>query len=70
MLSDKSISQGLSCSMVPFLNGQGYTVSSPARDRSVPPLFNIYVNDLSSVVDSQTLMFTDDTKRIQSIKQF
>ena len=38
-----------------------------------PPLFNIYVNNISSVVDSQTLMFADDTKifrRIESLTDF
>ena len=38
-----------------------------------PLLFNIYVNDIPSVVDSQTLMFADDTKifrKIQSKSDF
>ena len=38
-----------------------------------PLLFNIYVNDIPSVVDSQTLMFADDTRifrKIQSKSDF
>ena len=38
-----------------------------------PLLFNIYVNDIPSVVESQTLMFVDDTKifrKIQSKSDF
>jgi len=38
-----------------------------------PLLFNIYVNDIPSIVDSQTLMFADDTKifrKIQSKSDF
>ena len=35
-----------------------------------PLLFNIYVNDIPSVVDSQTLMFADDTKIFRKIQIF
>ena len=33
-----------------------------------PLLFSIYVNDIPSVVDSQTLMFADDTKIFRQIQ--
>ena len=51
--------------MVPLLSGQGYTVVFPRG----PLLFNIiYVKDIPSVVESQALMFADDTKIFRQIQ--
>ena len=47
-----------------LLTGQPYTVES-LKDQSW--LFNIYVNDIPSLIDSQTLMFADDTKIFREI---
>ena len=47
-----------------LLTGRPYTVES-LKDHSW--LFNIYVNDISSLIDSQTLMFADDTKIFREI---
>ena len=48
-----------------LLTGQPYTVES-LKDQSW--LFNIYVNDIPSLIDSPTLMFADDTKSFREIK--
>ena len=33
-----------------------------------PLFFNIYVNDIPSIIDSQTLIFADDTKIYREVK--
>ena len=61
---------------MPLPSGPGYIVEFP-RGQSWAYLglllFNIYVNDIPSVVNSETLMFADDTKifrKIQSQSDF
>ena len=64
--------------MVPLPSGRGCIVEFPMQGSVLGPLlFNIYANDIPSVVDSQTLsqtlMFADDTKifrKIQSQSDF
>ena len=55
--------------MVPLWSGQGYTVLFPRVQSYVGPLLSsIYVNNIPSIVDSQTLMFADDTKIFRQIQ--
>ena len=54
--------------MVPLPSGQEYIVHGVPQGSVLGPLlFNIYVSDIPSVVDSQTLMFADDTKIFRKI---
>ena len=53
--------------MVPSLSGQLYVyIVESLEDQFWVP--NIYVNDIPSLIDSQTLMFADDTTIFRKIK--
>ena len=72
IIPDKSTTEGCIQRCL-FRVVPGYIVEFPSGSVLGPLLFNIYVNDIPSVVNSETLMFADDTKifrKIQSQSDF